>query len=278
MQISKKEEALRRFAGNLELFRCPICQESFRRHEEGFRCLGGHHFDLARSGYLNLYMGSQSSIYDRSLFAARQQVFMRGVYDPLIAEAASLIQSQSAAHPVILDAGCGEGSFLARLQGRFSGPLIGVDISKDGIRLAAASYRSAMWCVGDLASLPLADSCTDVILNVLSPANYGEFQRVLKPGGMVIKVVPGPAYLQEIRERLQGSEDYSNDEVLSLLEERLEIVQQKSLYYRVPVDQGLWKALVEMTPLTQHRRVEGLSPKTLTVDLLVVKGMLDFSR
>ncbi len=57
--------------------------------------------------------------------------------------------------------------------------------------------------IGDLANLPLLDNSIDILLNLLSPANYQEFARVLKPGGLLIKVIPGSEYLKEVRQALQ---------------------------------------------------------------------------
>jgi len=41
----------------------------------------------------------------------------------------------------------------------------------------------------------------DARTDVLTPANYDEFRRVLSPDGMLVKVYPGQDYLREIRLR-----------------------------------------------------------------------------
>lgn len=272
---SKKERALRLLKANLAAFRCPICQgELFSNDVSGLHCAQRHTFDLARNGYLNLLVGPQNTHYDRALFNSRRQVFSSGIYDPLIEKTASFIENLGFEDPLILDAGCGEGSFLARLAKRVVGRQIGIDISKEGIRLAAAQDEKILWCVADLASLPLASSCVAVILNILSPANYGEFQRVLKPGGVVVKVLPGANYLREIRERLPHGKEYSNQEVLAHLEGNMEVQRSEHLQYEVPVNPNLWQDLVTMTPLSRYRAVRGEPPLSLTIDLQVVQGIL----
>ena len=59
----------------------------------------------------------------------------------------------------------------------------------------------AAWFVADLKRLPVRSAAADVVLNVFSPADYAEFRRVLAPDGELLKVVPGPDYLREVRDR-----------------------------------------------------------------------------
>lgn len=273
--ISKRERALRILRANEGVFRCPICQNSLISNQDsGVCCSNKHAFDLARNGYLNLLVGPQNCQYDKALFTARREVFLNGVYDPLVGEVAKLIREAGQKDPLVLDAGCGEGSFLAKLEKQLTGIFLGIDISRDGVRLAAAQDEPVLWCVADLATLPLSDASLDVIVNVLSPANYGEFERVLKPDGILVKVLPGEDYLREIRERLSDKKHYSNQEVLAHLEANVKIRKSSHLYYRVPVNPDLWEAMVAMTPLTRHREVQGDAPAYLTVDLQVIQGIL----
>lgn len=62
----------------------------------------------------------------------------------------------------------------------------------------------APWFVADLKRLPVQNAAADVVLNVFSPADYGEFRRVLTPDGELLKVVPGPDYLLESDRRSQA--------------------------------------------------------------------------
>ncbi|HKM43215.1 MAG TPA: methyltransferase domain-containing protein [Limnochordia bacterium] len=273
--ISKKEQASGRFEANIKLFRCPVCKESLATRVSGVGvcCANNHCFDLARKGYLNLFMGPQACQYNKELFVARQKVFGAGVYDPLVSAIAQLIGDLNLELPRILDAGCGEGSFLSLMSNHLrSACLIGLDIARDGISLATSHRSSAMWLVADLANLPLQGASMDAVLNILSPANYGEFHRVLKPGGVVIKVLPGGDYLAEIRDRLPGVASYSNAEVLSKFGDHMNVQRRVQLHYSVKVTDELWEAMVDMTPLSQKRQVLGEVPQTLTIDLQVLQG------
>ena len=59
------------------------------------------------------------------------------------------------------------------------------DLSKESVQLAAKSDASwkVNWFVGDLAHLPIQSKSMDVILDIFSPANYAEFERVLRMKG-----------------------------------------------------------------------------------------------
>ncbi|MCL1918254.1 MAG: methyltransferase domain-containing protein, partial [Peptococcaceae bacterium] len=107
----------------------------------------------------------------------------------------------------LLDAGCGDGSLLAAVTQTLSehnhAPLgLGIDLCKDAVKIASHTHPSLTWCVADLARPPIADRTQDIILNILAPANYAEFKRLLKPDGMLVKVLPGPSHFQEIRQAL----------------------------------------------------------------------------
>ena len=102
--------------------------------------------------------------------------------------------------PIIIDAGCGEGSYLKAISSRFCGTCIGIDIVKDAIRCAARGGGAERWLVADLANMPIRNHSVDVVLNVFTPANYTEFQRILKHDGMLVKVIPGPDHMHELRD------------------------------------------------------------------------------
>ncbi|MCM3079945.1 methyltransferase domain-containing protein [Brevibacillus invocatus] len=148
-------------------------------------CSSGHCFDLAKQGYVNLLTRPHKTKYDSQLFEARQKVSISGFFEPLISHISERIphmMKPSCDMIRMLDAGCGEGSHLTAIQNRILARTnlnifgVGVDISKEGIRIAARS-TSDIWCVGDLAHCPFKDQSFHVILNLLSPSNYSDFRR-----------------------------------------------------------------------------------------------------
>lgn len=162
----------------------------------------------------------------------------------------------------------------ARAGGNLVG--VGVDIAKEGIILAARDHNDIFWCVADLAKCPFADQSFEVILNILSPANYAEFTRVLTEDGLIIKVIPEKDYLKELRTLFyEGSrEAYSNANTLELFANQLELLKVVPVQYQVTLDRPLIEHLVHMTPLTWGAKEEQVA-KALELDNL--KITVDFA-
>ncbi|UNT71752.1 methyltransferase domain-containing protein (plasmid) [Bacillus sp. N447-1] len=159
----------------------------------------------------------------------------------------------------MIDLGCGEGSHLSNISDmlRFNYNKVvnnvGIDISKEGIFVAAKNYSDTIWAVGDLANPPFYDGQFDVILNILSPSNYAEFNRLLKSDGLVVKIIPQSDYLKELREILFDEPEkqvYSNVETLKIFNENFEIVNSSRLYYTQYLNNSAIQLLAKMTPLT----------------------------
>jgi len=270
--FSKRAAGAALMNNNLSLFACPICQESMTIQEQGrMVCLANHSFDIAKQGYINMLTHGAASKYSKELFESRKTVIDSGIYDEIEDKIIELI----APAQTVLDTGCGEGSHLARIMAEKKGIGVGIDIAKEGILAASRHYPEQIWCVGDLAKSPFAKSSFDAILNVLSPANYEEFKRLLTPGGCVVKVVPQSRYLHELRAQLYADSDkesYSNDQIVARFKESFMEVSVKRITYTTPFATELIPALLEMTPMGWHKK-EGaaicLNEITIDVDILV---------
>jgi len=270
--FSKRAAGAALMNNNLSLFACPICQESMTIQEQGrMVCLANHSFDIAKQGYINMLTHGAASKYSKELFESRKTVIDSGIYDEVEDKIIELI----APAQTVLDTGCGEGSHLARIMAEKKGIGVGIDIAKEGILAASRHYPEQIWCVGDLAKSPFEKSSFDAILNILSPANYEEFKRLLTPGGCVVKVVPQSGYLHELREQLyadSNKESYSNDQIVARFKESFMDVSVKRITYTIPLAIELVPALLEMTPMGWHKK-EGaaihLNEITIDVDILV---------
>ena len=124
----------------------------------------------------------------------------------------------------ILDAGSGTGNALAKLRLRFPGvPLIALDIAL--AMLARARARLPWWknipgvrkpvylLCADLERLPLASECVDLVWCNLAlqwvndlPHTFGEMQRVLAPGGLLMFSTFGPDTLKELRAAYENTD------------------------------------------------------------------------
>ena len=215
------------------------------------------------------------SMYGKELFESRHKVIDAGIYDKVQKAIASEIIQQN---PIILDTGCGEGSHLHRICEQLEGAVgIGIDISKEGIMAAAKFYNEQLWCVGDLANSPYNEQSFDTILNILSPANYEEFKRLLKPGGKVIKIVPQENYLMELRKQAfadSEKESYTNAQTVERFKTAFAHVEVKRITYTVPLEAHLVQNLLEMTPMGWHiEGKESIQLREITIDLGLLIGM-----
>jgi len=280
---------------NIDFFKCPVCGD--RMHLDNFRsiiCLNNHCFDISRSGYINLFLKSSRHKYDKELFESRRIICNMGFFDPLIESIACLIDksisnrySNNKDCIRILDAGCGEGYHISKLveilqkkkdihiQG------VGIDISKDGIQIASKNYKDIIWCVADIARIPFMDKKFDIVLNILSPSNYGEFNRIIRSEGVLIKVIPNSGYLKELRNVLYQGTDrelYSNEKVIEHFNRNFEIKETQKVTYNVPINREELKHLIKMTPLAwkveEERIREALDSNinNITADFTIMVG------
>ncbi|TVW92047.1 methyltransferase domain-containing protein [Streptococcus pneumoniae] len=248
---------LQRFA-SATAFACPICQENLTLLETNFKCCNRHSFDLAKFGYVNLAPQiKQSANYDKENFQNRQQILEAGFYQAIL-DAVSDLLASSKTTTTILDIGCGEGFYSRKLQESHSEKTFyAFDISKDSVQIAAKSEPNwaVNWFVGDLARLPIKDANMDILLDIFSPANYGEFRRVLSKDGILIKVIPTENHLKEIRQRVQDqltNKEYSNHDIKEHFQEHFTILSSQTASLTKTITAEQLQALLSMTPLLFH--------------------------
>ena len=248
---------LQRFA-SATAFACPICQENLTLLESSLKCCNRHSFDLAKFGYVNLAPQiKQSANYDKENFQNRQQILEAGFYQAILEAISDLLASSKNAK-TILDIGCGEGFYSRKLQERHPDKTFyAFDISKDSVQIAAKSEPNwaVNWFVGDLARLPIKDASMDILLDIFSPANYGEFRRVLSKDGILIKVIPTENHLKEIRQKVQDqltNKDYSNQDIKNHFQNNFTILSSKTASLTKPITAEQLQALLSMTPLLFH--------------------------
>ena len=274
---------LQRFA-SATAFACPICQENLTLVESSLKCSNRHSFDLAKFGYVNLAPQiKQSANYDKENFQNRQEILEAGFYQTTLETISDLLASLETAK-TILDIGCGEGFYSRKLQQTHSDKTFyAFDISKDSVQIAAKSEPNwaVNWFVGDLARLPIKDASMDILLDIFSPANYGEFRRVLSKDGILIKVIPTENHLKEIRHMVQDQltkKDYSNQDIKEHFQEYFSIQSRQIASLTKPITAEQRQALLSMTPLLFHvdkTKIDWsqLTEITIEAEILVGKAL-----
>ena len=282
MLLKKIERGQQFLAAHQGLFACPLCQQDLTQQQPyQLRCPQGHQFDLNRKGSLYFLAHHVQTEYDREMLVARQHMIQAGLYEPLLSRLAELIQ-ETTPH-CLLDVGCGEGSFLQRLdQLAVAGTKVGFDISKDGIALATEQELDAFWCVADLTKLPFAAQQFSHLLNIFSPSHYGEFKRVLAPGGRVVKVVPGSDYLKELRqvfyEDQASKQTYSNDLVVDKFQTEMRLLSRERLTYQFTVPAERQMDLLKMSPISwgataeSYAQAQAQKVEKITIDVEILVG------
>ncbi len=193
--------------------RCPVCRGPLLLTGKALRCPKGHSFDLAREGYaylLPIQKKHAAAPGDGKPMVRARRAFLRGgCYAPFMRSLASLCAAYPHGH--IVDAGCGEGSYDRSLLDALPGTaLIGFDLSKEAVRLAAKLAPEAAFCVGGSFCAPVRDGWADQVVNVFSPMAPAEFARMLRPGGVLVYAVPTARHLYGLKEILYAA-PYENE-------------------------------------------------------------------
>lgn len=284
MAISKKMMNTNALTEHINLFHCPICATSIQLKDGAqLVCEQNHSFDVSRQGYVNLAPQAHMTKYNRALFDARKTMMTSGFFQPVLDYLIILIDEhiKTIEAPKMIDAGSGEGShlayLLAKLETKMTG--IGIDLAKEGVLAAAKDYPGNSWLVADLANSPFQNDSFDVMLNILSPANYKEFTRVLKEDGLFIKIVPENEYLKQLRaifyEDVEKEKEGHPVESVSV---HFNDVKTKRITYDFPLDTVLLENLIHMTPLTWGASAEKIAQALtsempfVTVDFTMIIG------
>lgn len=257
---------------------CPVCEKHLTAENDSLRCANGHCFDVSRHGYVNLLPG-KGAFYPLELFRNRRAIFDDGFYAPLLQRMEELLRRYvKNDRPFLLDAGCGEGYYAGNILKGVDCPRVAFDICREAVQLGAQRYDDVTFIVADLKRIPLPNHSVDCILDVLTPADYSEFSRVLKKSGRLIKAYPGENYLRELRELARDqlrSGPYDSERVADYFEDHMQLVRRERVTYTLPVTQAQAHAFARMTPMLQRVDVEALDlsgVKEITIDMELLVG------
>lgn len=265
-----------------QYFACPNCGLALALDGNSLRCANRHTFDLAKQGYVNLApQVKQSSNYDKASFDHRQAFLEAGYYDHLYQAVEDKVRDLGLQS--VLDIGCGEGFYSRKLVQALNLDILAFDISKESVLLAARSdqTKSVQWFVGDLTQLPLQDGVVDGILDLFSPAHYQEFSRVLKPDGVILKLVPGPNHLKELRYLAKDQlrkEAYDNQRIVDHFKANVGEVEEVLVSRTQPITVADAQTLAAMTPLlfqVDQSQLDLSQLTTITIEAVLLVGWVD---
>lgn len=184
---------------------CPLCHQPLTLIDHSWRCAQQHQFDRAKEGYVNLlpvqHKRSKEPGDSAEMMQARRQFLDAGYYQPLQQHVAAQFAQQLPAAASVLDIGCGEGYYTAAVADRLGeqARVCGLDVAKVAIRAAAKRYRHIDFCVASSHRLPFADASLDGVLRIYAPCKAEELARVVRSGGCLLTVTPGPRHLLQFK-------------------------------------------------------------------------------
>jgi 23S rRNA (guanine745-N1)-methyltransferase len=235
---------------------CPNCAQGLAI-EEGYRlvCLAGHSFDVAKEGYVNLLSvnrkGSQEPGDSKEMIAARRRVHGAGLYDSLAQAMRVLLQESRQPVAAAADLGCGEGYYTHAISEAFpAAEIYGIDIAKPAVRLAAKRYREGHFAVASAFDIPLAENSMDLAISVFAPLDPAQLCRLLRPGGLYLKVTPAANHLWQLRELLYDQPRQHAVESQQLAS--FELLHEEVVEYTLALSGELLRDVVAMTPYA-HR-------------------------
>lgn len=229
---------------------CPLCQSHLTIQAKSWICINQHCFDIAKQGYVNLlpvqFKNSKNPGDTVDAVQARRAFLEQGFYQPLkqfLMQWICELQPKS-----ILDIGCGEGYYTSGMT-TVDRQVIGLDIAKNAIQIAAKRYPDIQWLVASAASLPVLAHSLEMVSSFFSPLPVEEMARVLKSQGHLIVATPAEGHLHELRAALfEQVNPHQPQKFIELLSSHFVLKQQYTLTYSIQLDQAALKHLIAMTP------------------------------
>lgn len=197
----------------MNIFICPICSSLLEKNLNSYTCKNNHNFDIAKEGYINLLPINKKKSKlpgdNREMIMARREFLSRGYFDSLAAQISQKIKdvTKENSEYQIFDLGCGEGYYSGYLErvlpDNFN--ISALDISKVAIRYGAKKFKDVNFCVASAFQIPVKNDSIDILTRIYAPSLDSELYRVIKSGGYLITVTPGPRHLYQLREVLYDS-------------------------------------------------------------------------
>jgi len=243
------------------------CRLPLVREDRRFVCASNHSFDIARSGYVNLLQPQDRRSKqpgDTPLaIAARRRLHDRGVTAPLLEGLAAMLTETTGAE--VLDAGCGDGFYLASLAAQLGWKSHGIDISIPSIDAAARRYRTGQWVIANAdRMIPYADASFPLAMSITGRMNASEFRRVLRDGGRLLVAVPAADDLIELR----GAGRDRAPRTIAEFAEGFRLVEQRKVSTSVELDPAALEDVLHSIYRPRHAPLQAMRI-TLSLDALM---------
>ena len=266
---------------------CPVCKSGLYKSEKSYFCNGEkrHCYDISSSGHVNLCPGRATGGDDKKAVRSRTEFLNLGYYQPIsdkVCEILSYLNEQCA----VVDAGCGEGYYTTRTAKQTGAVTYGFDLSKEAIVSASKSAKrqgisNAVFGVGGIYELPVADESVDAITNIFAPCAEAEFSRVLKENGLLVVVTAGKNHLYGLKNAIYDT--VHTNEARADMPQNMILEQKHNVFYKIQLDNAeAIRNLFSMTPYsyrTSERDIQKLLALTsleteVEVDIFVYRKVV----
>ena len=221
---------------------CPICKNKLFKKFNSYYCINNHCFDIAKEGYLNLYLKSAKKSGDEKEMIQAREDFLNKDYYLFLKEELNRILKELKINS-LLDLGCGEGYYTSYFNIEEK---IGIDLSQEALKKASKKDPKSFYILSSIFNNPIATNSIDAILTCFAPIAYEEINRICKKDGYFILVRPNVKHLYELKEVVYTN-PYDN-ELEEIKLNNFEIINEYSISNHSILDKQDILNLFKMTP------------------------------
>ena len=229
---------------------CPVCGEKLNLEGRQYRCLRGHSFDVARQGYVNLLVVQQKHSLNpgdtREQVLSRREFLEAGFYEPIVRTLTETAEKYRI-RGQILDVGCGEGYYSARLADALNSPLTGLDISKEAVRCAAARYKGKQWLCATASHIPVEAESVQLLTSLFAITLPEEYHRVLQKDAWYFQVLAAQDHLLGLKSIIYDQLNLKEKDTVPDLP-GFELVESVPVRFAFTVEGQQIRNLFSMTP------------------------------
>ena len=219
---------------------CPVCRKKLIKIDSTYKCENKHSFDIAKEGYINLYLHkSQRSGDNSDMIKARRDFLNKDYYKFLLDEINKLLDINDS----LIDLACGEGYYTSKFIPKDK---IGIELSKTGLKIASKNDKDTLYILSTIFNTPLPDKCADKVVTIFAPIAKQEIVRLLKDDGTFILVKPNTDHLIELKQAIYDNA-YLN-EVEDIEIDNLQLIKHIAIKQKSLLNNNDLNNLFMMTP------------------------------